>query len=303
MFEIKLNDCGKLQATIEAEGYTGKVLVPALPGRDEVYARSQSTPEPCPLAGIGAALGLPEKVDVSLDELFKQENVFERQALGTVYDELGKALLADLGPATTKAYRFLKNSDMTPEAQQLRAVEALTPALERLPMLVDKVVEPLLERVEVLTAAMEHALKPAPAKSDGAALRAEMRASEIRSQFAALGALDQPGYVLGLAERGQIDALHALDDDPAGRELVTPEVYNRAREVALRAKGGDALLTAWRDSLKLAERAAVSCDVSTGQILGALPLAKRPQWTGVHGKTKAAIAAAVRRARMAPWQE
>lgn len=295
-----LND-GKV-VTIEAEGgWSGPVRLPA-GGQNEIMERMKPTQDASPFTGLcSQGLGLPQSTDNALADVTGRDTIFERRELAGAYQEMAKGLMGDVSTSITAAGRILKDSDLKDEVKAARAAEKLAPALEALPKVFERALEPLQERAELLTLAVTAALLPAPTEGMGAMIR-ELRAGEIRRAAEAMPENDRHAFALRLAGNGKIDALHALDDDPSGRAIVDADTLTRAREVALRKIGGADLLSAWRDSLVLLEKAAATADVLSGQIMRHMPVKSAATYPGQTQATKRRIADMTKRARVNPWR-
>lgn len=283
---------------LEAPGFeTMRLPVPHPGDPEERSIRAQGQ---TPLFGLMPLLGGLTKDDAHLDQVLSHDTHHERQALTGVYESWKNLLLRDVVGPFQVAGKVLGNGDLKDEVKQARAMEAMQPALESLPNAFNVGMKPILDRAAVLTTAVQAALLPAPAQGETAIIR-ELRADQVRRRALEMKATELPKFALELAQRGRVDAFHALEDDPCGVQFLDATATTRAREMLLDTLGGRNLAIAWKDSLHLAEVAASRAEIVAARVLAMLPLQEPPKFRFLN-QVQGQVAGFVSRARLPVWQ-
>jgi len=162
---------------------------------------------------------------------------------------------ARVGSAMDKVRGILADADLTPEAQQKRALIEVEAVSGRVRAHFARIITDLLDKLNQTEKLVEGALKPLPRTGENAVIN-EIRATEVRGYIAGL---DEPGRmaaVLGFGEGAKLEALAALAEDPRGRDFVSAEVLNQARKSAILAQDGEWLLDRLADDRDMLQGAA-----------------------------------------------
>jgi hypothetical protein len=283
---------------IEGQGFEKMRLPvphPADPEERSTRAQGQTS-----LFGIMPLLGGLTKDDAHLGAILNHDTVFERQMLQDTYRSWMQTLSRDLVEPVGRARKVLQDTDLKDAVRDARAREALQPGLESMSSALEVGMKPILDRAAALTIAVEAALLPAPATGEAAIIR-ELRADQVRRRAMDMKPSEVPKFAIQLAERGMVDALHALEDDPCGVRFLDATVTTRAREMLLDTLGGLALAVAWKDALHLAEVAASRAEIVAGRVLAMLPLQEPPRFRFL-AAVQEQVAGFVSRARLPVWQ-
>jgi len=135
---------------------------------------------------------------------------------------------------------IMQNGELTQEAKQNRALKEMDALTTKVRSYFAKIMGDLMDKLNQVERLVDGALLPDP--RPGQEFVTELRAQEIRSYLASLDEAGRIGAVNQYGERAKLEALHAMTDDPNGRDYVDKAFLDNARCAAIRAQGGEFLL-------------------------------------------------------------
>lgn len=145
-----------------------------------------------------------------------------------------------------KVRGIMADMDLTSEARQKRAIEVMQELQGRVQGYFGRIMTDLMDKLTKAERLVDGALLPEP--RPGQEVLTELRAQEIRSYLASLDDAGRIGAVNNYGEKAKLEALHAMTDDPNGRDFVDRAFLDNARCAAVRAQGGEWLLDDLEDA-------------------------------------------------------
>lgn len=140
-----------------------------------------------------------------------------------------------------KVRGIMADMDLTHEAKQKRAIAMMEELQGRVQGYFGRILSGLMDELNKAERLIDGALLPEPRPAGQEAVT-ELRAQEIRAYLASLDDAGRMGAVLKYGEKAKLEALHAMTDDPNGRDFVDRAFLDNARCAAVRAQGGEWLL-------------------------------------------------------------
>lgn len=153
---------------------------------------------------------------------------------------------AKVSETLDKVRGIMADMDLTHEARQKRAIEVMQELQGRVQGYFGRIMTDLMDKLSKAERLIDGALLPEP--RPGQEVLVELRAQEIRAYLASLDDAGRMGAVLKYGEKAKLEALHAMTDDPNGRDFVDRAFLDNARCAAVRAQGGEWLLDDLEDA-------------------------------------------------------
>jgi hypothetical protein len=141
-----------------------------------------------------------------------------------------------------KVRGIMANGELTQEAKQARAIKEMEALTGKVRSYFAKIMTGLMDDLNKAERLIDGALLPEPIRPAGQEAVGELRAQEIRSYLASLDEGGRIAAVNQYGERAKLEALHAMTDDPNGRDFVDKGFLDNAKCAAIRAQGGEWLL-------------------------------------------------------------
>ncbi|MCM0754425.1 hypothetical protein M7784_04100 [Desulfovibrio aminophilus] len=237
--------------------------IPDFRGRAEAMDFKPATDHA--ISRMGSVIGL-DSLDVRLNNIISRDSAWSRERRAPRYDALCEALLP-LAKPWGEAKKILGNRDLRPEIVAQRAREVLTKAIPALNPSLEKIVIETAQEARVVDQIRREAWTPDPTDKD-----AYLKGREVRDVLRAMSEAERVQAVLGLGNRGMLQALGAIQDDPFGLLSQLPDrVMAKAETQALKA-AGLGWLDDWReDAHETLTHIAALAEVCRGSILRAVP--------------------------------